>query len=214
MAIIADPGCRKSKEVTDPSLCVNLCHGVPRPPTIEDTARQLLAHYLEPPRSGRQRAAGATRAAPAVQVAQFHRAAARAAPDHEFIAAGERKQQEPRVFERDAGRRMQFQVGLVCLAQQVAGFQRSETVSGLDATRAALEQAVHQVQSGELSGLEVQFRIAEKERHATRRFAAMPEHRGDPVAGHVAAIQLGVLFKLHGIQQCTRSYPANPRQLS
>src|SRR5271165_2212101 len=71
-------------------------------------------------------------ATPSEQVAKLDSAARIAAFDAEFIMLAQGEQQQPGVLERNAGRDVQVQIGLVGDAQQCAGFQRPESIARLE----------------------------------------------------------------------------------
>ena len=92
----------------------------------------LVGSVREPRREARRLAIRAGRPALRQQVVQPHSAASGAARHAEFIAPRERQQQEPRMFEGDARRRVQLQIGLVRLAEQSARLQRADPIARLE----------------------------------------------------------------------------------
>jgi hypothetical protein len=54
-------------------------------------------------------------------------------------------------------------------------------------------------QAGELRRLKIKFRTFKEERRLERRFAAMTQHPARTLLHHIAAVELGILFRLHGV---------------
>jgi len=61
------------------------------------------------------------------------------------------------------------------------------------------QQAVQHEHARELRRLEIYLGITEKEGRLTRRLAPMAQHDARRIAHDVAAVELGVLFRLHRI---------------
>ena len=124
------------------------------------------------------------------EIAQPHAAAHAAACDADFIVPGEREQEEPCMLEGNARGRVQFQVCLVCLAEQSPRLQRSDAIVRFEAAIRAAQEPVDDVQACQLRGLKVELGVAEEEGGLARRLAAMPEDALRIVVEHVAAVQL------------------------
>src|SRR5208282_1900673 len=127
-------------------------------------------------RRRRRRAVRAGDAPPREQIAERDPATELAARDPQFIVFSQGEQQEPRVFEGNAGRNMQFEVGLVGDAQHRAGLQRAQPIARLDAEEGAAQQAVDEKQARELRGLKMQIGVSKKIRGLARRFTAVPRY--------------------------------------
>jgi len=83
-----------------------------------------------------------------------------------------------------------------CTAPRVEG---ADAIARLDAERRPAQQAVQHEHARELRRLEIYLGITEKEGRLTRRLAPMAQHDARRIAHDVAAVELGVLFRLHRI---------------
>jgi len=83
--------------------------------------------------------------------------------------------------------------------EQGARLQRAHSITRLEAAVGGVQQPVHEVKTGKLDGLKVELRVLEEKCRLARRLAAMPAHAPRFVILHVAAVQLGVLFRLQEI---------------
>src|SRR5271165_428874 len=124
------------------------------------------------------------------QVDEFDSAAGLAAFDPELIVSAQREQQQPGMFERNPGRGVQVEIGLVGDAQQGAGFQRSEPIARLEAEQGTAQQPVDDEQARELRGMKMQIRASEKIGGLARRLAAMSQYAPRALGRNVVAIQL------------------------
>jgi hypothetical protein len=119
------------------------------------------------------------------------------------------------MFKGNARRRVQFQIRLVGLTKQGARFERSDAIVRLQTAVRAAQQAVHDIQAGELRRLKIELGIPKEKAGLARRLTAMSEHVPRIVAQHVAAIQLAdsIVAQARPLTNCERSgFVANQPQ--
>src|SRR5260370_1798172 len=139
--------------------------------------------------SGRRTTGAAADLVSGQQIVQSHSAAHVAARNTDLVAARQREQEKPRMFEGNAGGHMQLEVRLVGLTEQDARLQRSDAIPRLEPGFRTTQESVYDVETRQLRGLKVEFAIPEEKGRLARRLAAMPGEEPCINIHHVAADQ-------------------------